>query len=201
MGQKDVVQGGDTGMRGHVAILVALAAVSLYVGFGGYSAAELAADIDRLNRASAEDVGAEIESDDVVFADTENFRLMRWSERVKAIWPWTFWLSGFVVMMLTSASFGCLGGIARVLKCVVLDRKAMTEVNVSGVLLLGAILALIVYALSYLVPLAVVSKEGDVLSPIAVVVVSLLAGLFAELAYAWIERNAKRIFGSNAKDG
>jgi hypothetical protein len=178
----------------HAVVLAAWLAAGLYAGaacwFAG-KALEVTGDSGSSGEAASYDYHG------LNFLDRQS--LLEFVSRSSAgqWFPWVFSIPNELIPLCSAVVFGALGGAVRLLKQLALDHAPVGSLAVVSAPMFGALIGTMVCFLG-LTPAFAMSREIDA-RPESVAGFSLLGGAFSEVAYAWIEVQARRLFGSKRK--
>lgn len=101
-----------------------------------------------------------------------------------------------LLLVITACSFGLLGGTIKIIRDTVFNSIPISETKYVLVPLLGLLSGLIIFALSYIIPIVLVSGENEVRKT-TLMFLSLFAGIMVDKFYFWLETLFNKLFKSN----
>ena len=184
-----------SGRRGAVIFvyLGLLALVSLYAGAGAWVKADFEAFVQKVQSEIAGNQTVEVFYNGESFRSPQDARIALQESLVSTIYPWIFRIPSALALLITVVSFGCLGGVAGLLKMIVLEKIDPSLRVVAAVPFFGAIVGIMVHGMATLLPVALTVNEST-LRPTTLLFLALFAGAFSDHAFNWLECNTKKIF-------
>lgn len=174
---------------------------SLYLGSGGITSLELAAEETRINElvVDANDTIPVIldekefksRSEAIVYLEDKQFKENK--KLAEGIFPWLNLPYTFLSLLITSFAFGSLGGSISVLRDITLDKPKIDEAKIFSKPILGGGCGVVILSISYILPVLIVTGETQIRT-ISIVFVSLFGGLFTEHFYLWLSTVFGKIF-------
>ena len=137
----------------------------------------------------------------VAFESLADAKLALAQRRLYRVFPLARVLSGIGGLIVFAACFGALGGVLRLLKQRVLDKRHFDDLPVflapalsglSGCLLLGVAIAL---------PTFLTTSTEVEPRPLTLLILCFLGGMMSERLYQWFEELFRKIFGSAEEKG
>jgi hypothetical protein len=178
------------------AFIVALAAS--YVAICTWVVANLDAAI-ALNEKQTNQSGAgEVVYQGIAFSNIYEAREAVEQDNVASCFSWAYKLPASLPLILAALSFGILGGVGNVMYKAIGSRK-QSDVAIALTPLFGAILGLMVFGVTYLLPAVLTVDNNMTTRPISVVFLALYAGVFSNHVYNWIEEQAVKKFFADPK--
>jgi hypothetical protein len=137
--------------------------------------------------------GHGVEYQGLIFRDEQSVMDFIGEQRSTWMWPWIFDLPHELIPLLACVGFGIVGGAARLLKILVLDRTALSARFLYGDPVFGGTIGVLVVFVAWTLPSMITTAKGP-LRPESLGALALFGGLFSEHAFLWLERAAKRLF-------
>lgn len=169
-------------------ILLALSVGAAYVGVGTYLAVKAIETIDVTISSSG---AAEYEK--IPFRDAGEVMRFRRQEKLGQSFPWAASMPVELLQFAMATAFGLLGGVAAVLKRIVMDKRPIGTTPFIGRPLFGMVVGLMLFALSYVIP-SILTTGRSPLRAEAVLGFALLGGLFAEDTYLFVQKKTNQFF-------
>jgi hypothetical protein len=164
--------------------------IGVYTGAAGYLACKT------LENSSQSGSDQSVEYKGLNFENKENLRAFLHDSESAKLFPWIFSLPQELIPLITSISFGLLGGVALLLKKNAIDHTAISSLPVVVMPVFGSIIGTMLFFLSFLIPAIFVDGRYQTRTE-AFVGLSLFGGAFSEQAYLWIsEQVVGKLFPS-----
>lgn len=164
--------------------LMILISFFLFVGIGGIIKAHYEEDITRLKiEASQQEKNQPLFYKGIQFENYNELALNLMVKNIPRVYTWIIEeISPFLALIITSLSFGLLGGIIHLFRK---NPSFLVCISWKDLLLFpvyGMLTGMVVLGISYLLPSVLVTNTGEV-RPITLMFLSLFAGIFIDTFY------------------
>ncbi len=166
-------------------VLILWLAGSAYLGGGAWVGAKILQDTTITARASPKTAPG-IVYDGITFRNEQEELAFLFEQKASNLFPWVFAVPLFLMPLVLALAFGILGGVAAVVKHLVLDAAHVNDVAVVGLPLFGGFIGMMVSMLGMLIPSALSANSAA--RPEAMAGLALFGGLFSKQAFEAIER-------------
>lgn len=182
----------------HVIVLLWLA-LGLFIGVQGMLILKIQEERTELRdrAASNDEFPNGIKYDNIIF---RNKAELNYYVEIKGVKDQISWgamvhFPSFLLLILTSCSFGLAGGAVLLIKKKILDKKTTNLSEVILFPLLSLMVGVIVLGIADVLPTLLVEGEGSI-RPVTLVFLAFFGGLFVERFYKWTDHKFRAIFKS-----
>ena len=170
----------------------------MYIGVGGLVATHLNSP-EALASVTEGDgpIKVEIDGREVPFASAAEYHHYLEVQDSKKLFPIAFALPSLVSLLISTAAFGALGGVARLLKWIAHDKHPLTLTEAASLPALGFLMGMMLLGLSSLVPATLIQGDEVTLRPTTLIFLALIFGFFSKESLAWLRTRFKSMLSGS----
>jgi hypothetical protein len=164
----------------------------VYLGVAGWIGMKALEETAVVHSPSAP-TGHGVEYHGLVFRDEQSALDFIQEQRSTRLAPWMFDLPAEILPLVACLGFGVVGGAARLLKILALERVAVSSRALFSDPIFGGVIGFAFVVIAWTLPSIVTTAKGPVRAE-TLAALALCGGLFSEQAFARLEKAATGIF-------
>lgn len=163
----------------------------IYIGTGAFIGADL--HVTLTSKLPTESSLSQYKYKGVVFKSEEVVKEVVKRETVGKYFPWILDLPLTATVLLLAFCSAAFGGIIKIFREIAIDHKDILDIPITYLSFFAGSLGLMVLGVSYLLPAALTASKNTP-RPIAIMFLSIFAGIFCENTMEWLEKQNKKLF-------